>query len=169
MWEGCFRLCYESWKESSGVMQMEWTEWIWGNVQQLTYCGHSSFFPKILNILNPYISMKSWDISIFSLLVYRESPNLSPNRAIILIRLVVENPLVVEDQPYFLGEALRLPSSLTIRVSIRKPSEAHPSFEGPYFTFFCVFGWRFGHYGCLPPSLCIPLWWSVGCWALRPR
>ena len=46
--------------------------------------------------------------------MYRESPNLSPNRAIILIRLVVENPLVVEDQPYFLGEALRLQSSLTI-------------------------------------------------------
>ena len=58
--------------------------------------------------------MKTWDISIFSLLVYRESPNLSPNRAIILIRLVVENPLVVEDWPYFLGEALWLQSSLTI-------------------------------------------------------
>ena len=47
-------------------------------------------------------------MSIFSLLVCRESPNLSPNRAIILIRLVVENALVVEDRPYFLGESLRL-------------------------------------------------------------
>jgi len=39
--------------------------------------------------------------------VYRESPNLSPNRAIILIRLVVETALVVEDRPH---SAYRVPS-----------------------------------------------------------
>jgi len=46
--------------------------------------------------------------------VRRESPKLSPNRAIILIGLVVENPLGFEDGPYFPGKVLRLQSSLTI-------------------------------------------------------
>jgi len=48
--------------------------------------------------------MKTRDIFIFSLLVYRRSSIPSPNRAIILIGLVVENPLVVEDGQYFLGK-----------------------------------------------------------------
>ena len=39
--------------------------------------------------------------------MYRESPNLSPNRAIILIRLVVETALVVEDRPH---SGYRVPS-----------------------------------------------------------
>jgi len=57
--------------------------------------------------------MKTRDNSIFFLLVYIEPPNLSPNRATILIRPRVENALVVEDRPYFLSEALsgyRVPS-----------------------------------------------------------
>jgi len=41
----------------------------------------------------------------------RESPTLSPNLVIILIRLVVDNPLVFEDGYYFLGKALGLQSS----------------------------------------------------------
>jgi len=64
--------------------------------------------------------MKIWDISIFSLLVYRESPNLPPNRAIVPIRLVVENALVVGDRLYFLGEALRLQSSSSLTISWQK-------------------------------------------------
>ena len=48
--------------------------------------------------------MQIWDIFIFSLLMCRESPTLPSNRAIILIRPVVENPLVAEDAQYFLGK-----------------------------------------------------------------
>jgi len=33
-------------------------------------------------------------------------PNLSPNRAIILIEAVIEYPLMVEDGQYLLGKAL---------------------------------------------------------------
>ena len=58
--------------------------------------------------------MKTCDISIFPVLVCRQPSNLSPNRAIILIGPVVENPLAIEDGPYFIGKVLRLQSSLTI-------------------------------------------------------
>jgi len=47
--------------------------------------------------------------------VCRGSQALSPNRAIILVGLVVENPLVVEDGQYSLGKVLRLQSSLTMQ------------------------------------------------------
>ena len=58
--------------------------------------------------------MKTGNISIFPLLVCRGSPTLSPDRAIILIRLVVDNPLVVEDGQYFLGKVPKLQGSLAI-------------------------------------------------------
>ena len=44
----------------------------------------------------------------------RGSFALSPDRAIILIRAVVENPLAVEDGQYFLDKTLRLQTSPTI-------------------------------------------------------
>jgi len=69
--------------------------------------------------------MKTWDISVFSLLVCRRSPTLSPNRAIILNRLVVEDALVVEDRQYFLGKVLRLQSSLTIDPLPGPPRHRH--------------------------------------------
>ena len=73
--------------------------------------------PNFSPSLNPNISMKTWDVSIFSLLVLvcRGSPTLPPNWAIILVGVVVENPWVVEDGQYFLGKALQLQMSSAIQ------------------------------------------------------
>lgn len=61
--------------------------------------------------------MKTWDISIFFLLMCIRSSTLSLDRAIILIRVVVENPLEVEHGLYFLSKALPLQKSSLTRYS----------------------------------------------------
>ena len=65
-------------------------------------------------LLNPNISMKIWGIPILSLPICRGSSTLPLNRAIISIGAMVENPLVVEDEQYFLRQVLRLQTSLAI-------------------------------------------------------
>ena len=75
--------------------------------------------------------MKTGDISIFSLLMCIESPPLPPNRAIILIGLVVENPLAVEDGQYLLGKVLRLQMSSTITYKYMEPLSAKTRQQQP--------------------------------------
>jgi len=58
--------------------------------------------------LNPNISIETWDFLVFPLLIYRGSPTLSSDRAIILIRVVVETPLAVGDGQCFPPQVLRL-------------------------------------------------------------
>jgi len=68
--------------------------------------------------------METQDIFIFPPLLYRESSTLSSDRAVILTRVMVENPLRVEVEQRFLGKAQA--ALTTLQVSSRKSLDASP-------------------------------------------